>query len=296
MSAAIRATGTSGAARASRVVRLLIAYDGTNFRGWARQRGDRVRTVQGTLEAALGRVLRDEPSLVVAGRTDAGVHARGQVASFEATADTDLDRVRRGVNALIGPEVVVRRVDFAQAGFHARHSATAREYTYRMNTGPTPDPFTARFVWHREGSLSISSMRIAARPLVGEHDFAAFCRRADDGGTVRRLERIAIRRSGDLIELTLRANAFCHQMVRSLAGLLVAAGEGRIASSESAAILSAGDRSRAGQLVPPHGLTLERVTYGPLGRRPRGAASDPSGAGRGVAGTLPSFDAPYRRR
>jgi tRNA pseudouridine38-40 synthase len=252
------------------VVRLLIAYDGTGFRGWARQRGNGVRTVEGVLAEALGRVLGEEPRLAVAGRTDAGVHARGQVASFEAPTEVEPERVRRAVNAILGPEVVVRDASFARRGFHARHSATARIYTYRIDEGAVPDPFTARFVWHREGALSVGRMRAGAAPLLGEHDFSSFCRSPGPGKpTVRRLETISIRRGDDKLELSFRANAFLHQMVRSLVGTLVHVGAGRMDPDEVGLVLRARDRSAAGRLAPPHGLTLERVIYG---RVPRVAA------------------------
>ena len=250
-------------AGAGRPIRLLLAYDGTGFRGWARQAGDGVRTVQGVLEAALGRVLGQEPRLAVAGRTDAGVHARGQVASFEPEGDPDLERLRRAVDALVGPEVAVREAAFAPRGFHARHSAAARMYTYRIDTGAVGDPFTARFVWHREGALSVGRMRRAALALLGEHDFASFGRPPERGRpTVRRLERVAIRRLGERVELTFRANAFLSQMVRSLVGTLVDVGAEVLEPADVAAMLAARDRASARGLAPPHGLTLERVVYG----------------------------------
>jgi tRNA pseudouridine38-40 synthase len=262
-SVAALAPSASGDAR---VIRLLVAYDGTGFRGWARQRGDGVRTVEGVLAEALGRVLGEEPRLAVAGRTDAGVHARGQVASFETSAGADPERVRRSVNSILGPEVVVRDASVARRGFHARHSATARIYTYRVDTGTVPDPFTARFVWHREGALSVGRMRAGAVPLLGEHDFSSFCRSPGPGKpTVRRLETVSIRRAGEGLELTFRASAFLHQMVRSLVGTLVDVGAAAMDPDQVGEVLRARDRSRAGRLAPPHGLTLERVIYGRAG-------------------------------
>jgi tRNA pseudouridine38-40 synthase len=175
----------------------------------------------------------------------------------------DVGRLQPGLNALLGPEVVVTDARVVADGFHARHSATAREYRYRIETGPYPDPFIARFVWHRPGDLSLPRMRAAARELVGEHDFASFCRLPRDGsGTVRNLQRLAISRSGGLVEVTARANAFLHQMVRSLVGTLVVVGEGRADPDRVKVILAARDRSAAAQMAPPHGLTLERVSYG----------------------------------
>jgi tRNA pseudouridine38-40 synthase len=245
----------------TRVVRLTLAYDGTGFHGWAKQREQ--RTVEGVLQTALERFLRDRPKLSVAGRTDAGVHARGQVVSFRAADVVDVGRLQPGLKAPLAPEVVVTEARVVPDGFHARHSATAREYRYRIETGPSPDPFTARFVWHRPGKLSLPRMRAAARELVGEHDFASFCRLPRDGSaTIRNLQRLAITQSGDLVEVTARANAFLHQMVRSLVGTLVAVGEGRIEPDRVPAILAARDRSAAAQMAPPHGLILERVAYG----------------------------------
>jgi tRNA pseudouridine38-40 synthase len=245
----------------TRVVRLTLAYDGTAFHGWAKQREQ--RTVEGVLQTALERFLRDRPKISVAGRTDAGVHARGQVVSFRAADVVDVGRLQPGLNALLAPEVVVTEARVVPDGFHARHSATAREYRYRIETGPYPDPFTARFVWHRPGDLSLRRIRAAAGELVGEHDFASFCRLPrDEAPTVRNLQRLAISRSWGLTEVTARANAFLHQMVRSLVGSLVAVGEGRIEPDRVPAILAARDRSAAAQMAPPHGLTLERVWYG----------------------------------
>ena len=242
------------------IVRLSLAYDGTSFRGWARNAGQ--RTVEGVLSDALTRVLGDAPKLSVAGRTDAGVHARGQVVSFVADDDVDLERLQRSINGMLAPEVVAEDVRRAPDGFDARFSATAREYRYRMDTGLWPEPCEARFVWHRPGELSVGSMRAAAGSLLGEHDFASFCRRPQSGGTVRRLERLSIARVGDRVEISARANAFLHQMVRTLVGMLVVVGDGRLDAGTVHEILVARDRSRTPEMAPAHGLTLERVVYG----------------------------------
>jgi tRNA pseudouridine38-40 synthase len=247
------------------VIRLLLAYDGTEFHGWASQPG--VRTVGGVLGAALGRLLREPPRLSVAGRTDAGVHAWGQVASFPAPGELDPDKVLRAVNGMLAPEVVVRRARWAPEGFDARHSATRREYVYRLDVGPTPNPFTARFEWHRPGELNLGRMRTAARHLVGEHDFASFCRPPQRGHTVRRLERLSVVRTGQRLEIRAAANAFLHQMVRSLVGTLALVGEGGLDPERITEVLASRRRSAAGPVAPAHGLTLERVRYG---RSPRG--------------------------
>jgi tRNA pseudouridine38-40 synthase len=246
------------------VVRLTLAYDGTGFRGWARQRDQ--RTVEGVLQDALARVLGSSPTLSVAGRTDAGVHARAQVASFPWSGGVDAARLQRSLNGMLAPEIVITGAAPAPDGFDARFSATAREYRYRIDLGPWPDPVEARYVWHRPGNPSLARMRAAAGPLVGEHDFAAFCRRPpNDAPTVRRLDRLAVTRTGDRLEVAARANAFLHQMVRSLVGTLVAAGDGALDPDSVPDVLASGERGRAGPVAPPHGLTLERVVYG---RRP----------------------------
>jgi len=250
------------------VVRLDLAYDGTDFHGWARQ--PRVRTVEGVLTEALGRLLGSEPKLSVAGRTDAGVHATGQVASFDAPEGFDLERARHALNKMLGPEVAVRRARRAPDGFDARFSATGREYRYDIETSDTPDPFSARFVWERPGTLRIAAMRAAARPLIGKHDFASFCRAPDPPATtVRDLRRLSVSEAGTLVTVRAHADAFLHQMVRSLVGTLILAGEGRLDPAAAAEILAARDRGRAGRIAPPQGLALVRVRYA---KRPRTTA------------------------
>jgi tRNA pseudouridine38-40 synthase len=241
------------------IIRLDLAYDGTNFRGFARQ--PRIRTIQGTLEEALGRILGHVPRLSVAGRTDAGVHAEGQVVSFEGKADPE--RLQRSLNALLAPEIVVRRARRAPAGFDARHSATGREYRYRIRTSEVPDPFTARYEWHRPGRYRLAAMRRGARLLVGEHDFAAFCRPPKDGSSTRRnLRRLSVRRDGEVLEVRAEADSFLHQMVRSLVGTLVAVGEGRIEAETMPRILKGRSRQASGAVAPPDGLTLVAIRYG----------------------------------
>ncbi len=216
------------------------------------------------IEDVLARVLGETPRLSVAGRTDAGVHAEGQVASFQA--DLEPAKVQRAVNATLAPEVVVLSAERAPQGFDARRSATGREYRYRIDTGPVPDPFTARYVWHRPGRLSVAEMRAAARLLEGEHDFASFCRAPQSSGsTVRMLRRLSVRPGGDVIEVRATADGFLHQMVRSLVGTVARVGDGRLSPDAMPEILAARSRTAAGPLAPPHGLTLVRVRYG----RPR---------------------------
>jgi tRNA pseudouridine38-40 synthase len=214
------------------------------------------------LEEALARLHEARaPELSAAGRTDAGVHARGQVVSFASAADPG--RLQRAVNGMLAPEVVVRDARRARAGFDARFSATGREYRYRIDTAAWPDPLAARFVWHRPGELALEPMRRAAADLVGRHDFASFCRRPQgERTTIRTLRRLAISSRGRLLTVTAEADGFLHQMVRSLVGTLVDAGQGRLGPASIPQVLAARDRRAAGRVAPPQGLTLERVRYG----------------------------------
>lgn len=247
----------------ARTVRLVLAYDGTGFRGWAAQRDRSIRTVEAELTRALEAVMAEPVKLSVAGRTDAGVHARGQVASFATTSVRRTGSIRDAVNGRLAPEVVVLDARDAPSGFDARSSATARVYRYRIDVGEVPDPFTARFVWHRSCRPDLGAMRAAAGHLVGAHDFASFCRHPGPGrSTTRDLQRVSVARVGDRLELGMRANAFLHQMVRALTGTLMAVGEGKVDPDAMPAILAARDRAAASQIAPPHGLTLERVVYG----------------------------------
>jgi tRNA pseudouridine38-40 synthase len=178
-------------------------------------------------------------------------------------AEEDPERLQRALNGMLAPEVVIRRARRASDGFDARHSATAREYRYRIRVGGLPSPFTSRYEWHRPGEHRLGAMREAAELLEGEHDFRSFCRPTSDGSpTVRRLERLAVRRERDLLFVRARANAFLHQMVRSLVGTLVAVGEERMDPAAMPEILRARSRAAAGPIAPPDGLVLLRVHYG----------------------------------
>lgn len=242
-------------------VRLDIAYDGAAFAGWGRQPGR--RTVQGELEAALDRLLREPVQVTAAGRTDAGVHARAQVAHADVPAGADTAELLRRLASLLPPDVRVRRVVPAPAGFDARFSALARRYAYRVADDPTGvDPLRRHdTVWHRR-RLDVTAMRSAAARLLGEHDFAAYCRRRPGATTVRRLLRLDVERA-DAVVLDVEADAFCHTMVRALVGALLPVGDGRRPVSWPAEVLAAGLRDPRVVVVPAHGLTLVAVTYPP---------------------------------
>ena len=245
-------------------VRLLVAYDGGGFSGFAPNPG--VRTVGGMLKAAVERVVRHEVVLSMAGRTDAGVHARGQVVSFDARAEgLDLPRLQRALNRMLRPAIAVRSAEVADRGFDARFSARARRYRYLVLNRPTPDPFLAATAWHVQAPLDLPRMRLACDPLIGEHDFASFCRRPKGDGEASLVRRVLDARWTDeaegLLRFDIEATAFCHQMVRSIVGTLVDVGRGRLRAGQVKGILAARDRSAAGEPAPPHGLSLEEVVY-----------------------------------
>jgi tRNA pseudouridine38-40 synthase len=243
---------------------MTVAYDGGGFRGFAVQGG--IKTVGGELEAAIGKVLGHPVELTCAGRTDAGVHAWGQVVSFDAagsSATVDLAGLQRSLNKMLAPAVVVRRVEPAPEGFDARRSATGRAYRYTVLNRPQPDPFLARTTWHVEAPLDVRAMQLGCDPLIGEHDFSAFCRRPDeDASLIRRVEDARWLDLGDgLLRFDVEATAFCHQMVRSLVGLMVAIGSGKTRAGDVAWILRSRERSNAAQPAPPQGLCLWAVRY-----------------------------------
>jgi tRNA pseudouridine38-40 synthase len=251
---------------AARVLTLTVAYDGTDFHGFAAQRD--TRTVAGELVVALAKVLRTTPDaldLTCAGRTDAGVHGWGQVVSIPLVADADVDpaKVARSVSSQLGPEIVVRDAVWAEPGFDARHSATWRSYRYTIVNRPVPDPFRARHAWWVPEPLDLRVLRMGADPFLGEHDFAAFCRKGPEGSTtVRRVLDSTWHDLGDgVLRYDIRATAFCWQMVRSIVGTLVDVGGGKLRPSDVVHILRGRDRQAAGRVAPPHGLTLWEVGY-----------------------------------
>ncbi|CAM3430380.1 tRNA pseudouridine(38-40) synthase TruA [Nocardioides dubius] len=255
-------------------MRIDLAYDGTDFKGWAKQ--PRLRTVQGEFESALATVLRvPEAQVVCAGRTDAGVHARGQVLHLDVDDEViaaaarlhrggpDLGVVARRLNGLLPGDLRVRGVSEAPEGFDARFSAIWRRYAFRIvDTTERLDPLVRRHVlaWPRE--LDMAAMNAACEPLLGLQDFASFCKRREGATTVRTLLDLFWERDADGVLVgTVRADAFCHNMVRALVGSLITVGEGRRDPQWPAEVLRAALRDPAVSVVAPHGLTLEEVGY-----------------------------------
>ncbi len=248
-------------------IRLDLAYDGTDFHGWAAQPG--LRTVQGELGDALATVLRvPSVDVVCAGRTDAGVHARGQVVHTdlpEAIATDELDRLARRLNGRLPADVRVRRASEAPAGFDARFGALWRHYAYRIADTPgAVDPLTRAHVLTWPRPLDAGAMNAASELLVGRHDFASFCKQREGATTIRTLLDLGWDRGSDGVLVgTVRADAFCHSMVRALVGCLIAVGEGRRPVAWAGEILRAETRDPSVAVVHAHGLTLEEVAYPP---------------------------------
>ncbi|MFM8712654.1 MAG: tRNA pseudouridine synthase A [Actinomycetota bacterium] len=271
----------------SRRARLVVAYDGSRFHGFAPNPD--VPTVASALTEALEKITQSEVQLVAAGRTDAGVHARGQVVSVDLPSRTKIESLARKLNALCGPQIAVRDVQWAPASFHARFSAIWRHYRYTVLNSKMPDPFLATTAWHIHVPLELRAMQLASDAIMGERDFSAFCRKpadaaaddadesiaADPGAAPQRKARpakkpatmtrfvtqAAWKREGEIVTFEVRANAFCHQMVRSLVGTFVDIGLGKRPPSDMMNLIRGGRRHDTSQLAPPHGLCLWEVGY-----------------------------------
>lgn len=238
--------------------RLVIGYDGTDFRGWQRQPDG--RTVQGVLEEAVFKVTRKRTVVHGAGRTDAGVHALGQVASIRGVFKLTDEVLFRALNAVLPPDVRVFSLEEAPPGFHARRSARSKLYRYRIVHAPQASPLDRRYVLHWPYPLKLGAMREAARLFVRTADFTAFSSNRDRS-PVRTVTRSEIRRSGDEIVYTVEAQGFLRYMVRTIVGTLLEVGRGRIRPADIEEIFGNRDRSLAGPTAPARGLTLVRVDY-----------------------------------
>jgi tRNA pseudouridine38-40 synthase len=253
-----------------RTLKITLAYDGTAYVGWQRQAAG--TSIQGLLEAAIARIEGDAVTVTGAGRTDAGVHALGQVASVmvpSASSSIACDAYVRALNASLPEDVRVKAVEEAGEDFHARFSARAKTYRYRLTRGGVASPFESRYAWHVTHPLDAASMRAALEACRGEHDFAAF---QSTGTPVRDTVRTMLVASitegpatldsgGPLLVIELTGTGFLRHMVRAIAGTLVEIGRGRWPAAEMTAILASRDRSRAGPTAPPQGLFLVSVDY-----------------------------------
>jgi tRNA pseudouridine38-40 synthase len=240
-------------------VRAVVAYDGTDYGGFQRQAN--APTVQAALEAALAQVTQEAITVLAAGRTDAGVHAAGQVIAFDTAWRHGLGDLQRALNAVLPADIAVLEIDEAAADFHPRYDARSRRYRYTLYNAPVRSPLDRLYSLHVAASLDVAAMQQAARSLVGEHDFAAFGRPPQGRETVRRVLTAEWSREQDWLVFDIEANAFLYRMVRSIVGTLLQVGQGRMGEEGFAAVLASGDRSLAGPTAPPHGLCLMEVKY-----------------------------------
>jgi tRNA pseudouridine38-40 synthase len=248
-----------------RVIRLDIEYEGTDFHGYALQRHQ--RTVGGEIDGALTRILGEPIRTVAGARTDAGVHARGQVASFGTRSDMAVNEMRRALNALVGKDVAVNAVTDADPGFDARRAARSRRYEYAIWNAAARSVWDRRSTWHIGDHLDVPAMEAACQQLIGKHDFASFRthRTQDDANrsTVRRVLCSNWRRdeATPIIRFQIEADGFLRHMVRTIVGSAVLVGKGDLPVDAVEVMLARGERAAAGPTAPPQGLTLMEVTY-----------------------------------
>jgi tRNA pseudouridine38-40 synthase len=243
-----------------RNVRAVVEYDGTEYSGFQVQ--PRRRTVQGELEQALLRIMQEPVRVMGAGRTDAGVHAVGQVISFKTSCPIPVERMCIALNSALPPDIVLAGAEEVGHDFHARYSARQRIYEYSILNTEQPSALRGRYAWHIAERLNLTAMRRGAAHLVGTHDFAAFSLSRRDGkSTVRELSALEISRHCDMISIVLSANGFLHSMARGIVGTLVEVAQGRRTPDDIKTILEGKDRGAAGRTAPARGLCLMEVIY-----------------------------------
>ncbi len=243
-----------------RALRLVVQYDGTDYAGFQTQ-PDRP-TIQGTLEQVAGEILGHPVRLTAAGRTDAGVHALGQVITLQTDTPLPLAKVPEVFNNRLPADITVAAAEQVDESFHPRFDARRKRYSYRILNRDIASPFICRYAWHVREPLDGEAMAAAAEHLLGEHDFATFCAGGSEvTSTVRTLYSLDVARERDILEIWGEANGFLYQMMRIIVGTLVDVGAGRLCAEEVVQILERGDRRYAGPTAPPHGLCLARVIY-----------------------------------
>jgi tRNA pseudouridine38-40 synthase len=247
----------------AKTLALVLEYDGSGYHGFQRQDG--LPSIAERVEAALETLFGHPVKIASAGRTDAGVHATGQVVSCTTTTRMPLRRLAVAASALLRPDgIAVLRAVEREARFSARHDALSRTYRYRILNRTAPSPLQTRRAFHVSAKLDVDAMRQAAAYLVGEHDFAAFCAMESRAkGTRRTVQSLTIERSRDFLDIVITADSFVHNMVRIVAGTLIEVGRGRRSAHDVEAVLASGERARAGFTAPAHGLYLEHVEYAP---------------------------------
>lgn len=244
----------------ARNIKLVVEYDGTNYHGWQVQPA--LPTIQGEMERAVERITGETVRVNGAGRTDAGVHARGQVANFHISSPLPVERMQRALNAVLPRDIVVRSLEEVDGSFHARYSATRKRYRYTILNRPSPAALERTTVLHVARRLDSDAMRSAAAHLVGTHDFTSFsCNSGEEEDPVRTVTDILVERNGDCVIIEIEAVSFLYKMVRSIVGTLLEIGKGRRAPGDVPEILNARDRGRASATAPANGLCLTGVDY-----------------------------------
>lgn len=242
--------------------RMDLAYDGTRYSGWQRL-GDDEDTLQGRIETVLSRIVEEPVEISGSGRTDAGVHARGQVASFRTQGNMPPDKLMARLNHYLPGDISVLKVSIADERFHARYNAVRKNYRYRIWNAPIQSPLERRYRHHVPEPLDLKAMQKAARLLLGTHDFSAFTTmKSKKKSAVRTIEEISLSLNGPQVDITFIADGFLHHMVRIITGTLLEVGAGRMEPEQVGNVLAGKDRSKAGPLAPPQGLILWAVDYG----------------------------------
>jgi tRNA pseudouridine38-40 synthase len=243
-----------------RKLRVVVEYDGTDYFGFQRLPGR--RTIQGELERVLSKITKEPVKVAGAGRTDAGVHALGQVISFRTGGTIPTEKISVAMNSLLPRDIVAREACEVTPEFHARYSAKSRAYKYTMLNDVAPSAMFGRFSWYLPHRMDVTLMSQAARSLLGVHDFTSFSSAdMDTPSRVREVTKLSIRRSAEFVIFEIKANAFLHSMARIIVGTLVEVGQGRRHPDDIEKILDAKDRRLAGKTAPPQGLVLMEVTY-----------------------------------
>lgn len=244
-----------------RNIRLLLQYEGTRYQGWQKQNSSD-NTIQGKLETLLTRMCGEPVEIQASGRTDAGVHAMGQVANFHTDSKMSLEEMQRYINTYLPEDIAVIGISEAAPRFHSRLNATGKCYVYRVINSEIPDVFRRRYALEVPEKLDVDAMEVAAARLLGEHDFKSFTSiKKEKKSTVRRIDTISIEAKGELLEFTFVGNGFLHHMIRILMGTLLEVGLGKRTPESMDEVLAARSRECAGYLVPPKGLTLMQVFY-----------------------------------
>ncbi len=245
----------------SRNIKLTLEYDGENYHGWQRQ--PRLTTIQGTIEKALAKIIAEKVNLIGSGRTDAGVHARGQVANFQTKSEIPPKNLQAALNGLLPEDIVIKHTVQVPDDFHARYDAKSKSYCYTILNAPFSSPFSRKYAYFFPHHLDIATMKKAAKFLVGRQDFSSFRGAGATGDNcLREMKMLRITKEKEVIHLNMEADGFLYNMVRIIAGTLVEAGRGKIAATEVKKILKVKDRRQAGPTLPARGLCLLKVKYG----------------------------------